>query len=349
MASVLQLLASGCGCSVRRRNMLCLLLLTTQLAAALNEKEIDRVSEKWDKAAPPSTGAWYTHKLVVKTFSERLAAGSPNWVEHLKERYGARRKCLSIGCGDGGVERDMVRAGFCNQMLGIDLSPVRVGKANANVPLHLRERLEFKVANGETELHGKNFDMVLFSHSLHHIDDLESMARAVQRRIMSDDGVLVLQEYVGPVRWQFSEQQLYLMHSILLHMTQKYPDRAGMLRKCAVLWDGKRFKPPDADAVKADDPSETVRSNMIVPVLLNHFNLIENVQLGGNFFQWLLYGCYSALEDEAGNAIVKEMLEYEMFLVDEGILTSDYVFQVWNKTGTLARRNIKGGGRRWPN
>jgi len=101
--------------------------------------------------------------------------------------------------------------------------------------------------------------------------------------------------------------------------------------------------------VKADDPSETVRSNMIVPVLLNHFNLIENVQLGGNFFQWLLYGCYSALEDEAGNAIVKEMLEYEMFLVDEGILTSDYVFQVWNKTGTLARRNIKGGGRRWPN
>ena len=174
--------------------------------------------------------------------------------------------------------------------------------------------------------------MVLFSHSLHHISDLESMANAIKHRIMTNDGVLVLQEYVGPVRWQFSEEMLYLMHGFLQELTNKYPSHKEMLRSCSKMWDGKRFIPPNPDAVKADDPSETVRSNMIVPVLLRHFHLIEHVPLGGNFFQWLFHGCYAQLIDDTGNSMVRDMLNYETYLIDNHLIVSDYVFQVYNNT-----------------
>ena len=317
-------------------------LLLLLHSAGLHRQEYEQVSSKWDKAAPPSEGAWYTNKLVVSTFQKRLAGAGTNWVEHLKARYGARRNCISIGCGDGGVEAQMVQAGLCHTMQGIDLSPVRIQRANAAVPLYLHGRLNFSVSNAEKDIRGKDFDMVLFTHSLHHISNLESMARAIKHRIMSNDGVMVLQEYVGPVRWQFSEEVLYLMHQFLFHLTIKYPSHAEMLRKCSKMWDGKQFIPPNAEAVKADDPSETVHSNMIVPVLLNHFHLVEHVPLGGNFFQWLFHGCWARLTDDTGNAMVGDMLEYEMFLVEQNIVISEYVFQVWNNTNYHVQRKSHG-------
>ena len=266
-------------------------------------------------------GAWHQHPLVVRTYKQRLASGSESFVAHIREKYGVRAKCLSIGCGDGGIEVEMVQAGLCETMEGIDLSPV---------PAELRERVKFSVRNAEKDLEEQGYDLVLFTHALHHIFDLEAMSTAIRDRIMDPTkGILVLEEYVGPVRWQFPPTHLNAMADLLKRLEADYPERVQHIRQNP-LWDGNAFTPPDAESIKKDDPSETIRSNEIIPVLSQYFALVESVPLGGSFFQWIFHNAYNALKDDgAGQEIVQKMLDAEMQAISNGKVTSDYVFQVW--------------------
>lgn len=289
-----------------------------------------KISSKWDNAQETFAkgGAWHQHPLVVKTYKERVAGGHGSMVSRILDAYGKKGRCLSIGCGDGGIELQMVQGGLCDTMRGIDLSPVRIARANENVPDHLKEAIEFRVENAETDLSGNEYDLVLFTHSLHHIFNLEAMVDAIKGNIMKRSGILVLEEYVGPVRWQFPQHHLDLMTAFLKGLEEEYPHRVEALRQNG-LWDGIGFVPPNAEAVKKDDPSETVRSDEIVAVLSERMALAENIPLGGNFFQWIFQNVYNSLDDEEGIKIVQSMLDAEMELIKEGKLASDYVFQVW--------------------
>jgi len=302
----------------------------------MSDESARRIADKWDKAADTfvSGGAWHQHPLVVRTYKQRLASGSETFVTHLREKYGVRAKCLSIGCGDGGIEVEMVQAGLCETMEGIDLSPARVNSANQRVPPELRERVKFSVQNAETDLDGQGYDLVLFTHALHHIFDLEAMSTAIRDKIMDPiKGILVLEEYVGPVRWQFPQTHLDAMAGVLKSLEVEYPERVRHIRQNP-LWDGNAFIPPDAESIEKDDPSETIRSNEIIPVLSQYFTLVEDVPLGGSFFQWIFHNAYNSLKDDGtGQEIVQKMLDAEMQAIADGKVASDYVFQVWKNTG----------------
>ena len=114
----------------------------------------EQTAKKWDNAEETfaSGGAWHQHKLVVKTLHERKnngreVKGAPEgwklYLDHIHKKYGARSKCISIGCGDGKVEMIMVEIGLCETAEGIDLSPVRVERANKYVNF-LSDRLDFQ-------------------------------------------------------------------------------------------------------------------------------------------------------------------------------------------------------------
>jgi 2-polyprenyl-3-methyl-5-hydroxy-6-metoxy-1,4-benzoquinol methylase len=271
----------------------------------LDDEKAKRIAEKWDNANKTFVkgGAWHQHPLVVKTYAQSLASNSDNFVTHLLETYGKRSKCLSIGCGDGGIEIQMVQSGLCaTTMKGIDLSSPRISLANEKVPMYLRDKIEFHVENAEKDIEeGQEFDLVLFTHSFHHIFDLEGIANALRDRITMDcqnGGILVLE--VGPVRWQFPQHHLDLMTNFLKDIEKEFPSYVEAIHQNG-FWDGKNFVPPNANAVKRDDPSETVRSDEIIPVLSDYFTLLENVSLGGIFFN----GCFKML-------IIHFMMRLEM-------------------------------------
>ena len=65
----------------------------------LDDASAQKIANKLDKARYTfvTRGACHQHLLVVKSYKQRLAANSPNFVAHLLEKYGKRQKCLSIG------------------------------------------------------------------------------------------------------------------------------------------------------------------------------------------------------------------------------------------------------------
>ena len=113
----------------------------------LDDASAQKIADKLDKARYTfvTRGVWHQHPLVFKSYKQRLAANSPNFVSHILEKYGKRQKCLSIGCGDGGIELEMVKGDVHETMRGIDLSSARVETSNQAVPEELKSKMEFLI------------------------------------------------------------------------------------------------------------------------------------------------------------------------------------------------------------
>jgi 2-polyprenyl-3-methyl-5-hydroxy-6-metoxy-1,4-benzoquinol methylase len=68
----------------------------------------------------------WMHEAGVRAYINESVTGGPNvWpMEWLRQLLGARAfdKGLSLGCGDGALERDIRRKNICRDVLGIDAS-----------------------------------------------------------------------------------------------------------------------------------------------------------------------------------------------------------------------------------
>ena len=351
-----------------------------------NDEVYKKIANKWDnhKETFVKGGAWHQHPLVIQTYNERIQVGRDQLEHYVQHHMGfvvddddPKLHCLSIGCGDGNTEINMVKIGLCSTMKGIDLSSKRIDTANANIPDYLKDRITFVVENAEaakttaetettttTETtHPRYYDLILFSHSLHHVFNLESMADKIKTKLLHPThGIIVLEEYVGPKRWQFSKQRRKQMSTILQTLENKYPTYQHILRQNP-LWDFRtpKFKNVNPKSVEQDDPSETIRSYEIIPVLSEYFDLVVDVPLGGNYFQWIFHNAYNGLMDaDIGKDIVQYMLNEELNdihgMVDsktrtltnratmeetkknhkqKKLMQSDYVFQIWKQRPRL--------------
>lgn len=100
------------------------------------------------------------------------------------------KRIIDIGCGAGMLAKEFSRR---NSVLGIDINEKQVRIAKK---LHAREikekRLDFSVASAE-KLHLKDssVDIILFSHSLHHIERT-TLALKECYRVLSKKGLLII-------------------------------------------------------------------------------------------------------------------------------------------------------------
>ncbi len=91
-------------------------------------------------------------------------------------------RVLEIGCGSG----DLLASLDPSRGLGIDLSPVMVGKARAAHP-----SLEFRIGDAEALAVEEEFDFVVLSDLLGHLDDVQACFAQVAR-VMRPDTRLIL-------------------------------------------------------------------------------------------------------------------------------------------------------------
>ncbi|MCB0254105.1 MAG: class I SAM-dependent methyltransferase [Anaerolineae bacterium] len=86
---------------------------------------------------------------------------------------------------------------------------------------------------------------------------------------------------------------------------------------------------PTARSVIAVDPSEAVRSAEIVPLLRQHFDILEYKPLGGTILQFLLADIAGNFQrDETGPRLLEMLFTIEDTLIDAGHLDSDFAYIV---------------------
>jgi SAM-dependent methyltransferase len=271
---------------------------------------------------------WQSHALTQKHINRAIAgAADENWVNFTKRRFFPKgaRFALSLGCGYGVLERHALGVDMAERFDAFDISPeaVEVARREADRAGY-GHRIAYEARDlNDIELERDRYDAVFAAQTLHHIEALEHLLDQVQASL-TDRGLLVVNEYVGPVRFQFPDERLPLMNQLLLALpeTHRRSLRTGQLKNEVVR--------PDEKEVHRVDPSESVRSDEIMGLIEERFEIVYRADFGGTLLQYVLADIAGNFDPADPNdvAMIDLVCLYEQTLIDEGALASDFTYAV---------------------
>jgi ubiquinone/menaquinone biosynthesis C-methylase UbiE len=299
----------------------------TVVARRLIAPQSERVRETWSDPAPPPTNWWdlpyFEHRWNL------LASGDPA-VDHVtsiaSRHLGHDLSAISLGCGTGERELRWFATGRFARLVGVDLSAQRIEAARqAATSAPNAVGLEFEVADVQTVgVPPQSLDVVIGESSLHHLARVRSaLVRA--RTWLKPGGLVLVNEFVGPTRFQWTNRQLEAANALLDLLPQRLrrqPD--GRLKKSVVR--------PSHLAMRYD-PSEAIESSQIVPALDELFERIELRRMGGTLSHLVFSKIAQnfAADDAEARRFAALVFESEDALMDTGDIGSDYILGVWRR------------------
>lgn len=230
------------------------------------------VHRYWNRAfSEGGVRTWAAEPLVRRALNRRVSGSKNVWpVEWLARDvvHEPFPRALSLGCGEGALERDLVMKGLCKEITGLDLSTTALENARqtAREAGH-GDQIRYERADlDRLELPEASVEAVFVHQALHHVRGLELCLDAVARALVPG-GIFYLDEYVGPSRHVWRRELLEDAEAFY----QELP-KAIRRRRCLQL------------PVDWRDPSEAVRSGEIVPLLEERFEIRERRDYGGHLF-----------------------------------------------------------------
>ncbi len=290
---------------------------------------IDRVSETWSVSPEDSSQKvgwyWMAHPSV-RTRSNILASSRADndAYDRLRTLLGERGwsmpigRSVSLGCGFGALERDLTARGLIDQIDAYDVAAGAIAEAQRQARQAGLSNIRYHVADlDRIELPPASLDAVFAHSSVHHVERLESLYACLQRALRPG-GVFHLHEFVGPNRFQWTDEQLRLANTFL----------EGLPPRLRRLPDGqmKTLRRPTIEEMIASDPSESVRSSELVAALRPYFDIVEYRRLGGALAHNALGGIAQNFDPESAedDALLRTLFDMEDAAMAEGVIGSDF-------------------------
>jgi 2-polyprenyl-3-methyl-5-hydroxy-6-metoxy-1,4-benzoquinol methylase len=106
---------------------------------------------------------------------------------------------LSLGCGNGYLEREALRLNIARTFYGLDVSPQAIALAQEKAREEgIHDHLHYAVADLNQDcLDPGRYDLVLAAMSIHHVKNLDHLLEQIDR-CLKPSGLFILNEYVGP-------------------------------------------------------------------------------------------------------------------------------------------------------
>jgi SAM-dependent methyltransferase len=251
----------------------------------------------WDREVLDARTTWLhdpqVRDYVLHAVGGERPQGSLDWLE--EQLAGRRfRRALSVGCGSGGLDRDLMARGLCERIDAFDGSIQSVAIASRQAPHGVRY---FVADFNEPRLERETYDAVIFNQSLHHVAKLEKLLRRVLQALTAD-GLVYLDEYVGPSSTSWNP-------TLARHHRMAY----GLVPPAA-----RRFAEVPYP-IMPDDPSEAIRSGEILEQLQIGFDIVAERDYGGN----VLAPLYANIDwAHAPESVVAQLIEVERQVLAEG-------------------------------
>jgi len=272
---------------------------------------------------------WLGNPLVYHRYQVKAAGGRDceHWLEHVVSTYlggaDAANHVLTVGCGDGALDRRFAEIGGFASLDGIDVAPGAIDAARSAAADVGLDRLRYRVLDIEAEdPPSPPYDAIVFSSSLHHIGDLEGVLERCAGALRSS-GHLVVNEYVGPERFALPDREARAIRAAFLEIPQRYRrslwwQNAGELLSEAPL--------PDPEEVVREDPSEAIRSSEIPEQVARVFQVLEDNPIGGTILQFALHTIagHFTEDDPASLAVLHHLFELEDELIASGEISSHF-------------------------
>lgn len=267
-----------------------------------------------------SMSQWSRNRVIGKVVYQRMSGGetSKHWLHWLMEDFFSGKhfgRLLSPGCGTGMHEIISAKSGIVDEIDAFDFSDASLNLArekaqSAGVKINF-----YKDDINTFALPDKKYDIVLCSGSVHHVTELERFYATIHDSLVPK-GYFIVNEYMGDCYNIYSERQVDLINRLYRH----FPDE---LRSGKV----KTFQNSTIQKVLATDPSESVRSKLVLPFLKYYFD-IEVYRPFGGFILHPLYPLLNDVQFSSDDAktetILKLLLEFEDILMESRLFDSDF-------------------------
>ena len=244
-------------------------------------------------------------------------------------------KMLSVGCGTGARERKFAKYSDFDLIEGIDIAENQIDEARDHASELNLNNLKYIAGEFTTHLfENAPYDVILFNSSLHHFKNVSNILQTKVLPILKDKGYLLVFEYVGPKRLQWTRQQLEFANKLLSELPLKYKIRSDSKSI------KRRIYRPGLFRMQIVDPSEAVDSDSILPSIHNNFKIIEEKKIGWDITHLLFKDiAHNFLNN---NRETQNLLSYLFEKEDEYLAMTDHsdaVFGVYQKSRTGSESN----------
>jgi SAM-dependent methyltransferase len=247
----------------------------------------------WDREIhEPQHSSWLHDWWLREYANEQIGGDIPLWPMDWFQRWlGGRtfERALTIGCGTGGLERDLIRRDLVDRIDAFDGSMASLAVARKTAAEEgLQSRIRYFAADFNLPaLPANAYDLILFQQSAHHVLRLERLFCSVLRALKRG-GLIYLDEYIGPSRFDWNEA-----------MMEPYRRVYFALDPSLRAWDTLEVP------VMVADPSEAVRSSEIEDQLAIGFDVLQRRPYGGNLVS-VIYPALRSLPENVRSDLLAE-------------------------------------------
>lgn len=296
--------------------------LTMKTDWTLTKDELSQVGRHWAGQLDDfkQKKHWTEISAVKARINEKTTGNSNQELfcyviqKYFKDAGRKLEACLSLGSGGGDLERGLIQYVMPKVHVGIEISEdlIKLARKEAAGLPHIRYRQDDL---NTCDLGEAEYDLVIAHQSVHHVLNLEGLFRRI-KGCMRPEGIFVLDEYMGPRRFQWSDRQLQCINGLIeiLPASFNMNVETGVQREKVI-----RCTPEEVAKV---DPSEAIRSDDIVPLIRQSFRVEEYKPYGGTILHMLLAFTAGNFMKEEANPWLNMLFEVEDLLLPE--LVSDF-------------------------
>ncbi len=268
---------------------------------------------------------WLEHPVARGLINSRIS-GDPQidtstyWRRSFLQQPAAL--ALSLGSGFGSFERDAIRNDLATRIDAFDVSDAAVAQARSYAEqAGMQDRVAYSVADvNALDLAPMHYEAVFGISSIHHVFDLETIFRNC-RKTLKPGGLLFLDEYIGPSRFQLVAANVELINKLLRALPERYRRNAFENDDAT-----NTYANPSIEWFENNDPSEAVRSAEIMSTLQYYFDVVDYRPYGGAILHMLLSGTAGNYdpENEADVALLRSFAIFEESLENAAMLNSHF-------------------------
>lgn len=235
----------------------------------------------------PGSPFWVPSAALQRHLN-RTATGNPDfdWLSYVRALHlpAALGRVLVIGCGNGDLERALVRKDGVGTILAVDADPPAVERARRQAERAGLAAITYAVFDPEGDsLPDGPWDAVIASDVLHHVLALEGLLSRIHAAL-SPGGRFVFIEYVGPNRFQYAEERLELVQRYFRLLPERLRREPATGR---TLWRRERVDPA---RLERERPAEAARSESILSLARRAFVPEAEFSGGGGLLHPVLSG-----------------------------------------------------------
>lgn len=298
------------------------------LLSKLNLNGLARTQSTFDDPGL-QTANWWILPAVRARLNEKMT-GDPSLgyepyvvAKYLRGRTGLR--LCSLGSGGCSHELAFARHAAFDLVECVDVTPALLAAAAAQARQEGLQNLRFAVRDvNRQQWPAAAYDVVLFNAALHHFRRVAEIVGHVWQALRPG-GLLVLNDYVGPNRLQWTAAQLAAANQELRKLPETYRRRHGSGRLKT------RITGPGQLRMWLADPSEAVECEQILPAVRHRFAVLEEKALGGNLLMLVLKDIahhFLPADPTTGQLVQHLFAAEDAFLAQH---SSDLVFGVYQK------------------